>query len=244
MPPAGRRPAQQAAGGNDEPTGAWTPEVFAARLQECTPILWTVAAGILGERNAAEDVVQEAALIGLRKLDSFQPGTKFVSWMARIVRNVALNHGRRAARRRTDPLDEGTLGPRASDAQLTADHGTSPGQRRLELADHDPQQVVLEDGFLEGELGLAVGELPPTARACLLLKVVLDLEYKQIAQLLEIPEGTAMSHVHRTQKLLQQRLGAGDGSPRTNGHEQPKKLTELADATVRHSRSTIDAETR
>ena len=210
MPPAGRRPAQQAAGGNDEPTGAWTPDVFADRLQECTPILWTVAAGILGERNAAEDVVQEAALIGLRKLDSFQPGTQFVSWMARIVRNVALNHGRRAARRRTDPLDEGALDPGASDARPATDRGTSPGQRRLEQADNEPQQVVLEDGFLEGELGLAVGELPSVARACLLLRVVLDLEYRQIAQLLEIPEGTAMSHVHRSRRRLAERLAQTD----------------------------------
>ena len=50
--------------------------------------------------------MQEAALIGLEKLDAFQPGTNFTGWMVRIVRNVARNHARRETRRSGPQLDE------------------------------------------------------------------------------------------------------------------------------------------
>jgi RNA polymerase sigma-70 factor (ECF subfamily) len=48
--------------------------------------------------------------------------------------------------------------------------------------------------------------LDEVARACLLLRTVHDMPYKQIAQVLEVPEGTAMSHVHRARQAMRQRL--------------------------------------
>jgi RNA polymerase sigma-70 factor (ECF subfamily) len=50
-----------------------------------------------------------------------------------------------------------------------------------------------------------VGEVP---RACILLRTVEGLAYPEIAKLLGIPEGTAMSHVHRTRQLLRTRLAS------------------------------------
>ena len=49
----------------------------------------------------------------------------------------------------------------------------------------------------------SVGEIP---RSCLLLRTIEHLEYSEIARVLEIPEGTAMSHVHRTRQYLRERL--------------------------------------
>jgi RNA polymerase sigma-70 factor (ECF subfamily) len=61
--------------------------------------------GVLGDRHLAEDAVQEAAVIGLRKIKSFEPGTNFSAWMGQIVRHVALNHRRKYNRRRALSLD-------------------------------------------------------------------------------------------------------------------------------------------
>jgi len=160
-----------------------TAETFASRFEASAPVLWTIACAVLGRRTHVEDVIQEAAVIGLEKLDQFQPGTRFEAWMGRIVRFVALNHLRGRARR-----------GEVSDEVL----GQTPARRVAAPLD-------LEQS-LDDELRAALLELRPIARACLLLKVVAELEYKQIAATLNIPEGTAMSHVHRARHLLRERL--------------------------------------
>ncbi|MEO0587563.1 MAG: RNA polymerase sigma factor, partial [Planctomycetota bacterium] len=52
----------------------------------------------------------------------------------------------------------------------------------------------------------ALGGLEPTARACLLLKTVHGHSYAEIGQMLGVPEGTAMSHVHRARKRMRETL--------------------------------------
>jgi RNA polymerase sigma-70 factor (ECF subfamily) len=52
----------------------------------------------------------------------------------------------------------------------------------------------------------ALHSLGETARCCLLLRTIEQMPYAQIAQLLEIPEGTAMSHVHRSRMTLRGQL--------------------------------------
>ena len=52
----------------------------------------------------------------------------------------------------------------------------------------------------------ALRQLPDVARTCLLLRVVREMTYAEIAAALDIPAGTAMSHVHRTRKKLRRLL--------------------------------------
>ncbi len=166
-----------------------TSEEFAARFEESARVLWTLAAGIMGSRSQVEDVLQEAALIGLKRLDQFVPGTSFPAWMGRIVRLVALNQMRLQKRRKTHPADPDTLDHRAARA-ATEPRGDLP----------------MDGGSFDGDLASALQELKPTARACLLLKAVMEMEYREIGETLGIPVGTAMSHVHRARRYLRRRL--------------------------------------
>jgi RNA polymerase sigma-70 factor (ECF subfamily) len=195
-------------GGSDgsDRRSALTPEEFAARLEECTPVLWAVAAGILGDRTTAEDIVQEAALIGLGKLDAFDRSTNFVAWMSRIVRYVSLNHLRMRSRRQTRPTEHELLDLNAAPETPRDPHGA----RRMEQAADDPLRLVADDDLFEGDLKQALAQLKPMARACLLLKTVLELDYHEIAVVLDVPEGTAMSHVHRARRRLRDHLEARD----------------------------------
>ncbi len=169
------------------------PDGFAERFKASSQVLWCIAMAIVHDQALAEDVLQEAALIALRKLDEFRPDTAFPAWMGQIVRYVALN-ARRSGRRTTtaDPgrLDETTSAP--------AGPGPAGVSGRGELL---PEQVSFDDQVLS-----ALGFLDDTARSCLLLRSVLDLPYRQIALALSIPEGTAMSHVHRARRILCERL--------------------------------------
>ncbi|MCP3916955.1 MAG: RNA polymerase sigma factor [bacterium] len=170
------------------------PAEFAALFEASGRLLWTIAAAVVIDRTLVDDVLQEAAMIGLAKLDQFDPATRFEAWMGRIVRWVALNHARKRSRR----------GTRSADAALLDDLPSA------EPAGHLPDtRNWLEGEHFDDELTEALRELGSTARACLMMKIVLELDYAEIARTLEVPQGTAMSHVHRACAKLRQRLEAG-----------------------------------
>jgi len=156
---------------------------------------------VLGRRTDAEDVLQEAAMIGLRKISDFEEGTNFAAWMGGIVRNVARNHARKRRRRATADAD-----PQVIDASRTARPGSvsEPGLDRRGRVDAD------EAGF-DDRVRRALETLDETARACLLLRTLRELPYREIALLLDIPEGTAMSHVHRSRQSLRALLKGDSG---------------------------------
>ena len=52
----------------------------------------------------------------------------------------------------------------------------------------------------------ALGKLGDTERACMLLRSLLDMPYREISRVLDVPEGTAMSHVHRARRALREEL--------------------------------------
>lgn len=187
--------------GTGHDASALTKHEFARRFQASGRLLWVVAAGVLGEASEADDVLQEAGMMAFAKLDQFQPGTNFQAWMAQFVRNVALNHGRRLQRRRPQALANGTL--EDLPAQPAGHSQASlPVDRHGELA---LDQVAFDDDVLAG-----LRSLSPAQRSCLLLRSVMELSYLEIAETLSIPEGTAMSHVHRGRALMRERLS---GSP-------------------------------
>lgn len=183
-----------------------SPEEFASRFEESFRVFWLIAAGILRDRTLAEDAVQEAAMVALGKLDQYQPGTNFNAWMGQMVRFTALNHRRREKVRSaipTDPelIEEGfgsvrgeTVGETAVGTTLT----TGPGSSLPALPEG---QEAFDDDVLA-----ALDTLNETARACLLLRTVEGMDYRQIARVLDLPENTAMSHVHRARQALRERL--------------------------------------
>lgn len=204
-----------------EPEPALTPETFAARFRSAARVLWSLAAGILGDPSEAEDVLQEAFVQALGKLDQFQPGTDFLAWSGKFVRHVALNERRKRERRQTAPADPVWL-----DGDEAAPGGAATiGPVRLAIdarGELHVDQAAFDDRVVAG-----LAELSETARACLLLKVVGELGYAEISRALSIPEGTAMSHVHRARGLLRERL------------ESPGSEAEARPAPVRAARTEI-----
>ncbi len=212
----GARPEDRAAG-----AGALAPEEFARRWQAAGRLLWTIAAGVLGERTEVDDVLQEACVAALEKLDHYREDVSFGAWAGRFVRHAALNHGRKRARRATrtvgpdelEALERGGASARLVAGAVASDAGAGAGadaaiDARGALAG---DQTAFDDALLA-----ALGELGATQRAALLLRAVHELSYRELSLVLEIPEGTAMSHVHRARAALREALfarsaGEGDG---------------------------------
>jgi len=182
------------------PTSVADPQAFAAQYRQAYSRLMVVAASVTGERHSAEDIVQEAAIIAFEKIQQFSPGSNFAAWLAEIVRRCALNHRRKTQQRRTYAADPAVLGQMNHDA--AADEPWPIAR--------SSGQLVADQASFDDELAGALATLSEEARACLLLRIVEKLSYAEIAALLNIPEGTAMSHVHRSKAALRKQLSPAD----------------------------------
>jgi len=180
-------------------------ESFAALLTDCYQRCWLVAAAVTGDRVEADDIVQEASIIALRKLGDFTTGTNFSAWISQIVRLTALNHLKKTARHSIVVTDPQTIDQTETASSSDARSGTVSVNESGRLAEH---QVDFDDHVLRALEGIS-----DTARACLLLRVVHQLSYAEIAKTLEIPEGTAMSHVHRGKRAIREQLKSGAETP-------------------------------
>lgn len=183
------------------PAGRLSPKDFEHLFAQSHSSLWLLAAGLVRVRGDADDVVQEAALQAVRRLPEFAPGTNFRAWMSQFVRYVAANHNR--ARQRDHARragDESAVNQAVSPD--TTSRIDSPARPVIDR--HGG--LITEQGAFDDRVTMALRELQPVARACLLLRVVGGHSFKEVAALLDLPEGTAMSHVFRARAALQRAL--------------------------------------
>ena len=172
---------------------------FAQQYTVVYPRLLLVGYAMLGNRAAAEDVVQEAVATALTKMRDFTPGTHFAAWLTQFVRHAALNARRRQNTRRAASLDH-------DDAPTPAAAATPPS---ADTAIDEAGGLRDDLGHFDDQLRRGLDSLTPMSRACLLLRTVAELDYTEIAETLDIPRGTAMSHVHRARQQLRRRFTAG-----------------------------------
>ena len=152
--------------------------------------VYTQALRIVGDRQEAEDVAQEAYLRVFRGLAGFRGDAQFETWLYRIVANAALTHLRR--RRRF--------------GELMAD----PADEELEPADAGgaPETVADRDA-----LAGAMASLSPALRAVVLLKDVYGLSCQEIGDQLGVSEGAVKVRLHRARRRLKELLFPPQGVP-------------------------------
>jgi RNA polymerase sigma-70 factor, ECF subfamily len=119
----------------------------------------------------------------------------FATWMTSVTRNLLIDHYRRTKRDRiTDSLD---------DKMAIVENKESVGRR-------PDQQALL--GELSGQVQAALTRLSPELREAVILRDLQQLEYAEIRQVLEVPEGTVKSRINRGRielaRILQQ-MGVG-----------------------------------
>lgn len=158
---------------------------FSAAFAQHGRALWLVAAAWVG-RADAQDLVQEAARIAWQKRASFARGTDVAAWLAQIVRHTGANWRRKQKPEAGAAFDE----PLARD-------------------EREPTLAFDADGLgLSDEVAQALASLPESHREALLLHVVGDLGFAEIARLLGVPENTATSHARRARIALREALAA------------------------------------
>jgi RNA polymerase sigma-70 factor (ECF subfamily) len=158
--------------------------------------LFNLALSLTRNRKDAEDLVQETYLRAFRFFDSYEPGTHVKAWLFRILRNTFVNRYR-AARRTPEHVDFGAI----EEAYESLVEETF--RRRHEAP--DPERALLAR-VPDEAIRRALAELPEEYRTVVVLALVEELSYKEIASALGIPIGTVMSRLHRGRKHLQREL--------------------------------------
>ena len=151
--------------------------------------VYMVILGLLRHREDALDVAQETFFRAYRKINGFQGGSSFYTWLYRIAVNISIDKQRH---RKRNPLDfRGSM-----DGVLEAQNEVAK----------DPFADV-QDKELREKLTQAINDLTPEHKAVIVLRTLEGLSYKDIGEILGCSEGTVMSRLHYARKKLQDKIG-------------------------------------
>jgi len=149
-----------------------------------------------GSGAEAQDLTQEVFLRVFRTLKTFRSAEgSFGTWLARVARNLLIDHYRRTRQERvTDPIEDqiAVLEEKGATASERPDHA---------LAGRETSRI----------LQAALQKLSPDLREAVILRDLQEMEYREIADVLGIPEGTVKSRINRgraelTRLLRKQKL--------------------------------------
>jgi RNA polymerase sigma-70 factor (ECF subfamily) len=134
-----------------------------------------------GSEGEAQDLTQDVFLRVYRTLKSFRAGEgSFSVWLSRLTRNLLIDHYRRSRlERASESLDDQL--PRLEESSATAGHADSL------VAGRETSEI----------LQAALQKLSPELRETVILRDLEEMEYREIAQVLSVPEGTVKSRLNR-----------------------------------------------
>ncbi len=143
--------------------------------------VYAVCYRFTGSDSEAQDLAQDVFLRVFRTLKSFRAGEgSFTVWLTRLTRNLLIDHYRRSRQERvTDSIED-----------------------QLPVLEERTAMSGRTDGMLAGReaselLQSALQKLSPELRETVILRDLEELEYKEIAEVLNVPEGTVKSRLNR-----------------------------------------------
>ncbi|MBR6118962.1 MAG: sigma-70 family RNA polymerase sigma factor [Oscillospiraceae bacterium] len=167
-------------------------DAFGALVERYQNRVYNLALRMCGNRDDAFDLSQEAFFRAWRSLEGFQFESAFSTWLFRLTANVCLDWLRARKRRPTVSLTT------VDDEEETVE---------LELPDpaKGPEALLLaaED---RAALTRAMNQLAPEYRQILTMRAINDLSYTEIAEILQIKEGTVKSRLSRARLALRNKL--------------------------------------
>jgi RNA polymerase sigma-70 factor, ECF subfamily len=160
-----------------------TPEEYAALTRPLHARLYQAAFALCRNAESASDLTQEALVRGFESFHRFHRGAPAYPWLARILRNIFLDHVRSAQVRREisgEGLPEATFN----------------GDPLSEILTEERKQMVVA----------AIADLPPDYALVITLVDLQGLTYTEVAEILEVPIGTTRSRLSRARSRLRNLL--------------------------------------
>lgn len=160
-----------------------TPEIFEAEAMQHINDLYRTATRLTRDQTDADDLVQETYMQAWKSFDHYEPGTNCRAWLYKILFNK-FDHFRRKKYTQSKYMQEAD--------ELVFSNATYAAPVPEYLTD---QEVIA-----------ALNKLPEHYRSVVLLADVHDFDYKEVAQILDIPIGTVMSRLNRARTQLKRSL--------------------------------------
>ncbi len=150
--------------------------------------IYNICYRFAGSGDDAEDLTQEVFIKMYRTLNSYDVDRgAFMTWVTTITRNLLVDHFRKTKQERmTDSLDT-----------VSSDH-----EDAMALSEKIPDRGLSQDSRVQSrETGetvhLALQKLSPELREAVILRDLQDMDYREIATVLKVPEGTVKSRINR-----------------------------------------------
>ena len=143
--------------------------------------VYSICYRFTGRDSEAQDLTQEVFLRVFKSVKSFRAGEgSFAVWLARVTRNLLIDHYRRTRMERaTDSIED--------QLPMLEQRGALDARTDAMLAGREAGEL------LQG----ALARLSPELRETVILRDIEELEYREIAQVLNVPEGTVKSRLNR-----------------------------------------------
>jgi RNA polymerase sigma-70 factor, ECF subfamily len=171
--------------------------------QDALPLMNVLYAGALRlTRNAgdAEDLVQDTYVRAFERFNLYKPGTNLKAWMFRIMTNRFINLYRRRKARPDGALME----------DMSEMHGTEDRQTAEDFQAANEVGKLMQDpeflNTLDDRLKQGLESLAGEYQQVLVMNVIGEMPYKDIASELEIPIGTVMSRLSRARTMLKEKV--------------------------------------
>jgi RNA polymerase sigma-70 factor (ECF subfamily) len=162
---------------------AGDPEAFGELVRRHRDRLWAVALRTLGDREEAADAVQDAFVSAYRAAHTFRGQSAVTTWLHRITVNACLDRVRKAASRKTAPVDD-------------------PERLEQLLEPQESASAPAERNDLHRRLMKALATLPHEQRAALVLVDMQGYPVAEAARILDVPPGTVKSRCARGRARL------------------------------------------
>jgi RNA polymerase sigma-70 factor (ECF subfamily) len=161
-------------------------QAFDFIVKKYTPILYSLCYRMTDSREAAEEAVQEILLRVYRSLGRFRLGKRFYPWIYTIAVNYLRSSNRKrkkTQRIREVPFQDSILNSRSKE------HHTDPIQN---LEHREGERLAAE----------ALATLRPAYREVFVLRQMEGLSVREVSEVLDIPEGTVKTYLHRARMRL------------------------------------------
>ncbi len=172
-------------------------QAFGSLVAKYQDRIYNLVLRMVGRPSDAEELAQETFLRTLERLSQFRGGSQFYTWLFRIAANLAISHRRRAGKVRFQSM----TGPEDCDENQSAALTASMAQRREARPDEAAHSAEVNRRVMQ-----ALEELDEEFRLVVFLRDMEDMDYAEIADVLELPVGTIKSRIHRARNMLKDKL--------------------------------------
>ena len=169
---------------------------FALIVRRYQTSLFNFALRQLRSGPAAEEVVQDAFVRVVQKAADFKHEARFSTWLYTIARNLCIDHVRKGSLRRHPSLDEARRGENGEGPTLGEQTADERGNVERAAVSVEIRERVM----------VAVSQLPDEQREVFLLREISNLPFKEIADIVGVPENTVKSRMRYALERLQSAL--------------------------------------